>query len=128
MSLQSKTAPRGRFARGIRGRWFARCIGPRVGLPVPLKGEKKGRLAGALSRRISSELRRLVAVDVLVEPTGVRAHVPAEDGGLVALLVGDDRGRAALDDVRVAGVRIRQRLPRVAARDRVTPVGPGAVG
>src|SRR5437762_12582748 len=92
--------------------------------PAPPKRGKEGAPGRRPFDPIRGRLRRLVAVDVLVEPTGVRAHVPAEDGGLVALLVGDDRGRAALDDVRVAGVRVWQRLTLVGARDRVAPVRP----
>src|SRR5204862_8171904 len=41
LCLNSKAAPKGRFARGIRGRWFARDIGPPAFVPAPSKRGKE---------------------------------------------------------------------------------------
>src|SRR5262249_3015721 len=123
----SKTALTGRFARGIRGRWFARSIGRLSQAPLPLKGEKEeGALRRPLRGASRCDLRRLVAVDVLVDAAVVGAQGPSGHGDLVALVVGDDGRGAALVDVGVPRVRIRRRLARIRPGNRVTPVRPHA--
>src|SRR5262249_42475760 len=94
--------------RGTRSRTFrpaenreSREAGLLAGLPAVGRSLEE--------RSSSSDLRSLVAVDVLVDAAVVRALIAAEDGDLVALLVRDDLGGAALDDIRVGGVRIRCR-------------------
>src|SRR5262249_28137812 len=109
----SKTAPKGRFARGIRGRWFAKVIGLTAPVPVPLKGEKKGRLGRRPFSQVRVRLRRFVPVDVLVDAAGMRAVVAAEHGDRIALLVGGSGRGAALHDVRVVCVRIPDGFARV---------------
>src|SRR5438876_472044 len=72
-------------------------------------------------------LRRLVAVDVLIDPARVRAAVAAPRGDYVALLVREGQLHAALRDVGVAGVRLARSLAWIGSGDGVAPVRPDAV-
>src|SRR5262249_45643962 len=71
-------------------------------------------------------LRRLVAVDVLIDPAQVRAEVARPGLDRVALLVRRRHHIPALANVGAAGVRVLGLLARVGSLNRVAPVGPGA--
>src|SRR5438874_3870867 len=76
----------------------------------------------------TSYLRRLVAVNILVDSTRMRTAVAAPGLRGVALLVCRREDDPALDDVGRRCVLVLRRLARICALDGVTPVRPGPEG
>jgi hypothetical protein len=107
---QSKTAPKGRFARGIRGRWFARDIGHFRPADAPSNGGTKSWGLTPRGQTPAVTLGREVPVDVLVEAALMRTLVAAPGLDRVALLVRGAQHVSALVDVCAPRVLVFRRL------------------